>query len=217
MTNKAEAEVKVEILPWKQRAAERWPHIPLPDLAEWAKLATAELEIADLRAALKAQPAPTEAQDGWKLVPVELTDDMLIAFAEVWYSKRRAIDDCEMADCYAAMLAAAPEATIAAQRGDNRSAEVLKALMDAPRNIAERAVTAPKGNMAQGEDSARLDAGHVPSMNPACGCEACNPQMIGRMMFICKLCGDKRCPHVANHLSACQGRARASAETGGVK
>lgn len=48
------------------------------------------------------------ARPGWKLVPVELTDDMLIAFAEVWYSKARAIDDCEMADCYAAMLEATP-------------------------------------------------------------------------------------------------------------
>lgn len=45
---------------------------------------------------------------GWKLVPVKLTEDMLIAFAEVWYSKKRCIDDCEMADCYEAMLAAAP-------------------------------------------------------------------------------------------------------------
>jgi hypothetical protein len=48
------------------------------------------------------------APRGWKMVPVELTDDMLIAFAEVWYSKKRCIDDCEMADCYAAMLEAAP-------------------------------------------------------------------------------------------------------------
>ena len=44
------------------------------------------------------------------LVPVDLTDDMLVAFAEVWYTKVRCIDDCEMADCYAAMLRAAPEA-----------------------------------------------------------------------------------------------------------
>lgn len=47
---------------------------------------------------------------GWQLVPAAPSVDMEIAFAEVWYSKRRAFDDCEMADCYSAMLAAAPEA-----------------------------------------------------------------------------------------------------------
>ncbi|AZY49621.1 hypothetical protein C0J09_11090 [Bordetella avium] len=45
---------------------------------------------------------------GWKLVPAEMTLDMSIAFAEAWYSKSRAIDDSEMQDAYAAMLAAAP-------------------------------------------------------------------------------------------------------------
>lgn len=47
--------------------------------------------------------------DGWKLVPMESTDDMQIAFAEVWYTKVRCVDDCEMQDCYKAMLAASPE------------------------------------------------------------------------------------------------------------
>ncbi|WP_052236186.1 hypothetical protein [Bordetella avium] len=45
---------------------------------------------------------------GWRLVPAEMTLDMSIAFAEAWYSKRRVIDDHEMQDAYAAMLAAAP-------------------------------------------------------------------------------------------------------------
>ncbi|MEJ2897658.1 hypothetical protein [Bordetella avium] len=45
---------------------------------------------------------------GWRLVPAEMTLDMSIAFAEAWYSKSRAIDDHEMQDAYAAMLAAAP-------------------------------------------------------------------------------------------------------------
>ena len=62
-----------------------------------------------------AAPSPTgespSAPEGWQLVPVELTDDMLIAFAEVWFCKVRCIDDCEMADAYAAMLAAAPAPT----------------------------------------------------------------------------------------------------------
>lgn len=55
-----------------------------------------------------AAPA-RQVPEGWVLVPVELTDDMAIAFAEVWFTKRRPIDDPEMEDCYAAMLAAKPE------------------------------------------------------------------------------------------------------------
>jgi hypothetical protein len=46
---------------------------------------------------------------GYKLVPVKLTDDMAVAFAEQWYSKIRCIDDCQMDDCYAAMLEVAPK------------------------------------------------------------------------------------------------------------
>lgn len=41
----------------------------------------------------------------------------------------------------------------------------------------------------------------------SCGCHACNPHMTGRMMFICATCGDKRCPHAADHRLNCQGRA----------
>jgi len=52
----------------------------------------------------------------WKLVPVKPTDDMIVAFAEVWYSKIRCIDDCEMEDAYAAMLEAAPSAGATARR-----------------------------------------------------------------------------------------------------
>jgi len=47
---------------------------------------------------------------GWKLVPATITLDMSIAFAEAWFSKVRCIDDAEMQDAYAAMIAAAPAA-----------------------------------------------------------------------------------------------------------
>lgn len=46
--------------------------------------------------------------EGYALVPTTPNDDMVIAFAEQWYSKARPIDDCELADAYAAMLAATP-------------------------------------------------------------------------------------------------------------
>lgn len=46
--------------------------------------------------------------NGYKLVPVKATDDMVIAFAETWYSKRQAYDDPDMDDAYRDMLAAAP-------------------------------------------------------------------------------------------------------------
>ncbi|WJM93398.1 hypothetical protein QDY63_11135 [Pseudomonas brenneri] len=45
---------------------------------------------------------------GFKLVPVKPTDDMVIAFAETWYSKRQAYDDPDMDDAYRDMLTAAP-------------------------------------------------------------------------------------------------------------
>lgn len=56
------------------------------------------------RAALPAAGVP----DGWKLVPMKPTDEMVIAFAEQWYSKRQVIDDPEMDDAYTALLQAAP-------------------------------------------------------------------------------------------------------------
>lgn len=52
------------------------------------------------------------------------------------------------------------------------------------------------GNLAaQSEDSARLDA--------KCGCQACNPEMIGKWFFVCQKCGNKRCPHATDHALAC--------------
>lgn len=55
--------------------------------------------------------AALEAGAGGVVVPREPTEDMQIAFCEAWFSKRRAIDDPEMQDAYAAMIAAAPKAS----------------------------------------------------------------------------------------------------------
>lgn len=46
---------------------------------------------------------------GYVLVPEVMTEDMEVAFAEVWFSKVRAIDDCEPQDAWAAALAVRPE------------------------------------------------------------------------------------------------------------
>ncbi len=66
-----------------------------------------------------SQP-PSAAPAGREVVSVPrvLTDDMAVAFCEVWYSKRRAIDDSEMGDAYAAMLLAAPQAAPALELAD---------------------------------------------------------------------------------------------------
>lgn len=45
---------------------------------------------------------------GYRLVPVVPTDDMIVAFAEAWYSERQAYDDPEMMGAYRDMLSAAP-------------------------------------------------------------------------------------------------------------
>lgn len=44
----------------------------------------------------------------YKLVPTEPSDEMIVAFAEAWYSKRQCIDDPDMLDAYRDMLAVAP-------------------------------------------------------------------------------------------------------------
>jgi hypothetical protein len=46
--------------------------------------------------------------EGFALVPRTMTIEMHVAFAEVWFSKVRPIDDHDMQDAYAAMLDAAP-------------------------------------------------------------------------------------------------------------
>lgn len=57
-----------------------------------------------LREAIAVDGVP----DGYVLVPVEPTEDMIIAFAEAWYSKRQAYDDPDMLDAYKDMLAVSP-------------------------------------------------------------------------------------------------------------
>lgn len=56
----------------------------------------------------QSQPAAA-VPDGWVLVPRLPTLDMSVAFAEAFYSQRRAIDDDQIGDWWAAMLAAAPQ------------------------------------------------------------------------------------------------------------
>lgn len=55
------------------------------------------------------QPTPVAVvPEGWQLVPAVPTDDMIVAFAEAWYSKRQTIDDPDMIDAYRDMLVVAP-------------------------------------------------------------------------------------------------------------
>lgn len=54
-----------------------------------------------------AEASPVAA-DGWQLVPTVPTDEMIVAFAEEWYSRQQCIDDPDMADAYKSMLAVAP-------------------------------------------------------------------------------------------------------------
>ncbi|WP_236234663.1 Lar family restriction alleviation protein [Pseudomonas tohonis] len=51
----------------------------------------------------------------WVAVPWQITADMVVAFAETWYRKRRSFDDPEMDDAYTAMLQAAPAPPLAIQ------------------------------------------------------------------------------------------------------
>jgi hypothetical protein len=65
----------------------------------------------ELKAALSQREnsaTPLKQVGEWVMVPREPTDDMIVAFAEEWYSQRQTIDDPQMLEAYAAMLSAAP-------------------------------------------------------------------------------------------------------------
>ncbi|WP_244234827.1 hypothetical protein, partial [Pseudomonas aeruginosa] len=72
--------------------------------------------LASIKSCVKASEDTAQAQhsvpEGYALVPLEPTDDMLVAGQEAWTHKmerRGALEDCEEAgDVYRAMLAAAP-------------------------------------------------------------------------------------------------------------
>ena len=77
----------------------------LPDSAGWKHPPGTPNKYAleTIRRALKAAEAA-----GFVLVPKEATLDMSIAFAEVYFAKRRGCDDDDISDWWSAMLAAAP-------------------------------------------------------------------------------------------------------------
>lgn len=65
-------------------------------------------ENAELRVTLESRHG-VAVPAGYALVPLKPTDEMVVAFAEQWYAKRQAIDDPDMAEAYADMLAVAPQ------------------------------------------------------------------------------------------------------------
>jgi hypothetical protein len=67
-----------------------------------------ELAVAESVLRVATPPVAPVAAQPVVQVPVQVTDDMVVAFCETWYSKVRCIDDPEMQDAYAAMLYAAP-------------------------------------------------------------------------------------------------------------
>lgn len=73
-------------------------------------------EIARAFAQLLNKPGVT-APEGWALVPRVMTVEMDIAFCEVWFSRRRAIDDSDTQDALDAALAAAPAPDHSADAG----------------------------------------------------------------------------------------------------
>lgn len=80
----------------------------LPGRAALIRDGSAYVEQPDRRA-LQAISLALTPPEGYVLVPEAMTDDMEIAFAEAWFSKARAIDDCEPQDAWSAALAVRPE------------------------------------------------------------------------------------------------------------
>ncbi|WP_105577878.1 hypothetical protein [Cronobacter sakazakii] len=81
-----------------------------PQIAEYEQMMEAEQAQADTTSQqFESLAGKAVVPAGWKLVPIEPTIEMQIAFAEAWFSKVRCVDDCELEDAYIAMLFAAPE------------------------------------------------------------------------------------------------------------
>ncbi|EOI5740718.1 hypothetical protein ACMS02_001409 [Cronobacter turicensis] len=81
-----------------------------PQIAEYEQMMEAEQAQADTTSQqFESLAGKVVVPAGWKLMPIEPTVEMQIAFAETWFSKVRCVDDCELEDAYIAMLAAAPE------------------------------------------------------------------------------------------------------------
>lgn len=53
---------------------------------------------------------PASPPDGYVLMPRKMTIEMSIAFAEVWFSRTRAVDDDDMQDAYDALIESAHSA-----------------------------------------------------------------------------------------------------------
>jgi hypothetical protein len=58
--------------------------------------------------ASRVAPAKADAAADWVCVPRVPTEEMIVAFAETWFKKRRCIDDPEIDDAYAALIEASP-------------------------------------------------------------------------------------------------------------
>ncbi|TYD48366.1 hypothetical protein [Cronobacter sakazakii] len=81
-----------------------------PQIAEYEQMMEAEQAQADATPQqFESLAGKAVVPAGWKLVPIEPTVEMQIAFAEAWFSKVRCVDDCELEDAYIAMLSVAPE------------------------------------------------------------------------------------------------------------
>lgn len=86
-------------------------------------------------AALSAPQAAQAVPQGWKLVPVEPTEEMLVCGQEAWaHRPRGAVEDChEAAHIYRAMLATAPSAPAAQGEpsDEDKALDLLAVLFDA--------------------------------------------------------------------------------------
>jgi hypothetical protein len=83
----------------------------ISDAPTWEMLQAREQDIRALQSkVIELSSAGGVDLVGWKRVPLVPTDDMVVAFAETWYTKKRCFDDPEMNDAYTAMIEAAPAA-----------------------------------------------------------------------------------------------------------
>lgn len=54
-------------------------------------------------------------------------------------------------------------------------------------------------------DAAMAALSAQPGAQKGCNCATCRPHSVEMRMILCETCGDKRCPHAADHRNACTG------------
>lgn len=134
-------------------------------------------ELDSCRAAMQAEPVSHRCTlpDGWKLVPIEPTAEMLTALYRLGSRLTRKYE----VDLYSAMLAVAPTAPLTGYFRENGNSST-----ENFREITETSTKLPEKCWCR-------------TCRPS--------SLTDMRFVVCPDCGNKRCPHANDHRNACSG------------